>query len=282
MLGASVQVATLKQNHSLIAQAQIITRRFGPVKIAWLPRGPVWAREISEAQKHSALDILPTKFEKSVQWLSTPDGDVDRDLYARHGFFPILTPQYIAEIDLNPPVIDRLASQHGKWRNRLRHAQNSPVKARHRQYNSAQDQRLLALEESQRHTRGYRALPPAFTFAWVQNKPDGARIFIARHGTEVIAFLLVLLHHPVATYHIGWTGPQGRQLSAHNLLLWSASNWLAKNGYVRFDLGLVDTQTSPGLARFKIGSGACIRPLGPTMVRLPRVVLWGRKQHAIM
>jgi hypothetical protein len=35
------------------------------------------------------------------------------------------------------------------------------------------------------------------------------------------------------------------------------------------DLGTVDTENAPGLARFKIGSGAQIRSLGGTWLRIP-------------
>ena len=80
--------------------------------------------------------------------------------------------------------------------------------------------------------------------------------------------MLMQMHPPVATYHIGWTNAHGRSLMAHHLLLWHAANDMANHGVTRLDLGTVDTQTAPGLARFKIGSGANIRPLGPTMIRL--------------
>jgi lipid II:glycine glycyltransferase (peptidoglycan interpeptide bridge formation enzyme) len=80
--------------------------------------------------------------------------------------------------------------------------------------------------------------------------------------------MLLLLHAPVATYHIGWTGPRGRQLNAHSLLMWRASCHLADAGYTRLDLGRTDPARTPGIARFKMGTGAELRDLGATTLRL--------------
>jgi lipid II:glycine glycyltransferase (peptidoglycan interpeptide bridge formation enzyme) len=89
----------------------------------------------------------------------------------------------------------------------------------------------------------------------------------AEAGTP-IAFMLILLHGDTATYHIGWTGPRGRAVGAHNLLLWDASCTLAARGYIRLDLGRTDPLRTPGIARFKLGAGAAPRDLGPTRLRI--------------
>jgi lipid II:glycine glycyltransferase (peptidoglycan interpeptide bridge formation enzyme) len=91
----------------------------------------------------------------------------------------------------------------------------------------------------------------------------------ARQRAEELAAMLMLCHGLTATYHIGWSGPQGRATAAHQLLLVRAADWLAARGHVRLDLGTVDTDANPGLARFKIGSGAIIRPLGGSWVGVP-------------
>ena len=72
-----------------------------------------------------------------------------------------------------------------------------------------------------------------------------------------------------ASYHVGWSGPEGRAANAHPLLLWSAMQALAAEGINRLDLGDVNTEDAPGLARFKIGAGANVRPLGPTILLPP-------------
>ena len=202
--------------------------------------------------------------------IAIPDRAGDAPRFRAHGFRAILTPQHVAELDLRPPADRRLATQHGKWRNRLRHAERAGLQVDHRPFDAAKDLQLLDLDAAQQRHKGYRALPRAFTLAWAAANPEDTRLFLARSCGGMISFMLMLLHAPTASYHIGWTGSAGRAASAHHLLLWSAAAWLADHGYGRLDLGPIDTESAPGLARFKIGSGALVRPLGPTMLRLAR------------
>ena len=123
---------------------------------------------------------------------------------------------------------------------------------------------LLRVDQAQQVVKRYRGYPPLFTAAFAAANRGQARIFEARHQGAPVAALLFLCHGPVATYHIGWSGPEGRARAAHHLLLWRAMIDLAARGITRLDLGMVDTVTAPGLARFKLGSGARCRALGGT------------------
>ena len=264
-LGADVHTYRFEEAGQDLARLQLIRRRIGPLPLTWLARGPVWATPPDTAAMRTLLAALP-----GLPLVAPDTADQARALRAA-GLRPLMTAQTVAELDLTQPEAQRLARQHGKWRNRLRKAQTMAPTVTHRRLNPARDAALLGLEFVQRQTRRYSALPPAFTTAWARQNPKGTRLFLARDGHDTLAYLLVLLHRPVATYHIGWTGPAGRTASAHHLLLWQASCWLAKQGYLRFDLGSIDTETAPGLARFKLGSGATPRALGPTMAGLPRL-----------
>ena len=95
------------------------------------------------------------------------------------------------------------------------------------------------------------------------------RVLICYDNNCPIAAMLFLLHAPVVTYHIGWTSAQGRKFHAHHRMIMEAAEGFAQHGYYRMDLGLVETDRAPGLARFKIGTGAHVRPLGGTWLRLP-------------
>jgi lipid II:glycine glycyltransferase (peptidoglycan interpeptide bridge formation enzyme) len=81
--------------------------------------------------------------------------------------------------------------------------------------------------------------------------------------------MLFLLHSPWASYHIGWSGAEGRRTNAHALLLWQAMLRLREEGFTTLDLGDVNTEDAPGLARFKIGTGALVAPLGATVLVPP-------------
>ena len=138
-----------------------------------------------------------------------------------------------------------------KWRNRLNHARRSPLRVTHAPFPRQADHWLLSCEAEQRSARGYRTLPPAFAMAWPKT-----RLFTAYADGEPVAAMLFLLHAPGATYHIGWSGMEGRRTSAHNLLLTEAAEWLHRRGYTRIDLGPLEPSRAPGLSHFKLGSGA--------------------------
>ncbi len=187
------------------------------------------------------------------------------------GAVPLMTPAHLAELDLTPTFDARLAQQHPKWRNRLRHAQNAGLRVSRTNLPPDPSHWLLKAEAKQQSKRGYRGWPPTLSAAYALANKGQAKLFEAREGAEVIAALVILCHRPGATYQIGHTTPRGRALSAHNLLMWEAADWLARQGYARLDLGLIDWKHLPGLARFKLGCGAQARKLGGTWGWLPRL-----------
>lgn len=264
-LGGTVGRYRILSGENEIGRVQVLFRRWGPFRLAWVGRGPVWLAGVPEADRRAALAelagalpgvaLVQADSAAEARWLGAP---------------ALMTAPSVAELDLAAPGADRMARQHGKWRNRLRKAQAAGLTVRNRPVDMAADADLLTREAEQRKARGYTALPPAFLHHWAGRDPQATRLFTAHLGQDTVAFMLFLLHPPVATYHIGWSGAAGRRTSAHHLMLWQASEWLAARGITRLDLGTVDTQTSPGLARFKIGSGARIRAIGPTLLPLPR------------
>lgn len=268
-LGAAAAWYRLHADGADLAWLQVIRRRICAAPVTWLARGPVWQRDIPFDLRRHALATLARDLPGVT--LVSPETAEDGQAMKAAGLHQFVQARSVAEIDLTMPEAVRLARQDGKWRNRLRRAQDAGLDVIHRPLDPAGDAALLARELAQRKARRYAALPPAFTETWARVDPAAARLFLARRGGAPVAFMLVLLHPPAATYHVGWTGPAGRATSAHQLLLWQASNWLANEGFQRFDLGQADIENAPGLARFKTGSGAALRPLGPTFLALPRL-----------
>lgn len=269
LMGAQVLALTARDGARRIAQAQVVQRRIGPLALNWLPRGPVWSGDATQAQRCLFLDLLPQQPGCGGLWIAAADAPSQQADCAAAGFRALMTGQYVAELPLGADDGTRLARQAVKWRNRLKHARKSPLICRHRAFDPRRDGWLLTRDAEQRRKHHYSALPAAFTLAYAQAHPGAARLFLAQLQGQTVAALLILRHPPTASYHIGWSGADGRRHSAHNLLLWEASVWLRQQGCQRLDLGTVDTETAPGLARFKIGSGAHVRPLGPTMMRFP-------------
>ena len=107
---------------------------------------------------------------------------------------------------------------------------------------------------------GLAALPPALVPAW-QQAGGGLCVMTASLQGATVGAMLFLVHGDRATYHIGWSSPKGKQVSAHNLILWRAIAKLRKAGVRELDLGGLNTQDVPGIARFKLGTGARVRTL---------------------
>ncbi|KIC50143.1 GNAT family N-acetyltransferase [Tateyamaria sp. ANG-S1] len=231
------------------APTQVI-KRFG---VAFAPRGPIWERENPSALRRSPLRII--------------NAEQPSDIYARAGFRQLMTPAHVAELSLRE--IDWMVRAHGKWRNAWRKSEKSKLALDHTRFNVAHHAWLLAEDREQQRRKKYRALPQSIIHAYAVLHPDNVRVFTARRKEETLAAMLFLQHGQVATYHLGWSSAQGRETNAHYALLKKAADIFRARGVIRLDLGAVATDNAPGLARFKIGSGAQIRPLGGTWLRIP-------------
>lgn len=193
-----------------------------------------------------------------------PDSPAEMALKAA-GFRQLMTPATVAEIDLTQPP--RML---GKWRNALRKSERSAIKTKHRPFKLVNDHWLFDADKAQQRHKKFRAMSHIVPLNW----PVKDTLFsVAIHKGEPIAAMLFLLHHKTATYQIGWSNPLGRAFCAHQRLLHEAQQHLVTKGILRLDLGTIDTENLPGLARFKIGAGAQPRQLGGTWAALP---LWRR------
>ena len=179
-------------------------------------------------------------------------------------FLPLISPATSARLAL--PVARH--SLHGKWRNALKKAEKQGLTVSAGRCTGADLKTLLAQDGAAQKARGYRALPAAFSLTWHRLAADDLLICTARHGRRAVSRALFICHGNTATYHVAASTPHGRRLSAQRLVLWHGFQALARRGVTGLDLGLIDTVNSPGLARFKLGTGARAAAGGPTMLAL--------------
>ena len=244
------------------AQAVVIKRKFGligPVRFA--SRGPVWGRVMTGAAQ---ADLL----RGARLHIINADGLGHGALHAA-GYRQIITPQYIAELQILADPHRQKALCHQKWRNRLHQATSTKLRLEHRPFDLDKDKWVFHADHAQQQTKKFRALPHDLVVRYARAFPQQTQIMLGRVGKDIVSAMLFLLHGAVATYQIGWTNEGGRAVSAHHLMLMTAAQHLAEQGVRRLDMGNVDTDTAPGLARFKIGSGATVRALGGTWLKLP-------------
>lgn len=219
-------------------------------------RGPIWRDRGASAEW---LRHVTAHGGDTAAMLLNADGIDAHDLRVA-GFWPLMTPATLALLPLDQPVRMRAAMQQ-KWRNRLNRAETAGLRIERRPLDDP-DHWLLQAEVAQARARGYRGWPPAFSAAFAAANPGAAQVFQARRGSERLAGLVILHHGTMATYHIGHSTAAGRAANAMNLLLWQAMQWLSAQRVGMLDLGTIDTQDAPGLARFKLGTGAAVHRLG--------------------
>lgn len=230
-------------------QALVLERR----GLQMVLRGPLWQAGTPDADRRRALRRLARR---PGLTLVTPEADL-----RGFGLIPLVTPVHHAIWDLSGDLRAGLA---GKWRNRLAVAERAGLRIARGGTRSLDA--LIAAEAAQRRQRRYRAHPAAFSRAL----PVAAlRIFDWRHGGALGAGMAFVIEGGTATYHLGWAGEAARAAHVHPLMLFRAALALREEGVRWLDLGAVDTEQSPGLARFKLGTGAALRPLVATLLVLP-------------
>lgn len=174
----------------------------------------------------------------------------------------------LAISNLIEPALMR-ARLHQKWRNQLKKAENSEIVLTDQPLHAARHDWFLKAEAAQQKTQRYKSFPTHFLLAYAAANKGQARLYSAMLNGRPIAGMLVLKHGLMATYQAGITTPEGRTHCAHNLILWQVMCDLQRRRVQRLDLGRADL--SPGLRRFKLGSGADIETLAGSFLFHPWV-----------
>ncbi len=222
-------------------------------RLRLVSRGPLWEAGAGAADRRRALRRL-------ARWpgvtLVTPEEGVQG-----LGLVPLVTPMHHAIWALSG---DLRAGMSTNWRQSLDAALRAGVQV---EAGSAATLAALGLAEArQRQERGYQALPEAFT----QAIPPGAlRLWEWSDQGSLGAGMAFVVHGSTATYHLGWASGAARRAGVHAVMLTRAAEALWAEGVRWLDLGSVNTDEAPGLARFKLGTGATLKRLGATLLVLP-------------
>lgn len=236
----------------------VLRRRFGLVPVHMVTRPQIAA----PSSMLSVMRALETKGPVII----APEAPMPLE---RIGALPLVSPGTVAVLDVTPDHDTLDAGLHQKWRNRLRHARAQGLSVTRQNMPDDPQHWLLQTDLRQQAQRRYRNWPVTVTLAYGRENPGQAKLFTAHlHGAPVAA-MLVLRHGSSATYHIGHADHVGRATSAHTLLMWRVIGWCKAKGIEQLDLGMLDTENAPGLARFKLGTGAQPKRLGGTWLWWP-------------
>lgn len=249
------------ENLNNTGQAVVVERKFGlGIGLRFTSRGPIWCHDTTLQDRVDAL-------RRSRINLVNANAD-DAHVLRSAGYRQIMTPMTNATLSLHANPEKQMAQAHQKWRNAARQLDRRGLQIKTPDIRPDRLEWLLSAEKLQQKRKRYRALPDDVTRALVAASAGDALLFTANKGNAIHAAMLILRHGTQATYHIGWSDAVGRGACAHHAMILHAAGWLTRHGVTHLDLGQIDTQNAPGLARFKIGSGATIMQLGGTWLRL--------------
>lgn len=165
---------------------------------------------------------------------------------------------------------------HGKWRTDLRFALKSDIKLENGS-GTAIETRFLKLFEMVQVAKGFRPdVSPEFHFG-LSGSDYAHEVLIATHKGRDIAGVVIGHAGACTTYLFGATTPEGRPLRAGYFLTWKALQLARSAGSKWYDLGGIDTEENPDVARFKRRMGgtsiysvpfeACSTDLAPRFIK---------------
>jgi len=268
-LGVQVRRAVVRADdgHAL-AVAQFICRRMGfYLNVASCSRGPVWASGVDAAARTAALRQLRKTLPLGavrIPLFSFEAGLHDLLPGETRGLSRVMTGYSTVLLDLMQTDDALRAGLEGKWRNRLHKALSQPRLQILAAPSHSRLQWLLEREAQQRQDRHFGGLPANFVQSYAAQGGKTDPNFIvgwADTGRQTVAAMLFLLHGQRATYHIGWSSDEGRDLNAHNAILWKSLAALRDRGVRTLDLGGVNTRDLAGISRFKLGTGGKVLTL---------------------
>ncbi len=250
-----------------IAFGQIITRRILHfVRFSLLLKGPVWLNNIDDNQKRQILETLRKKYPlKSLNLFvfspeeeTAPEGS-GQNIYKDLGFRQVITGNSTVLIDLNLTADQLWAGLYGKNRTQIRKADKHDFDVIFADHNHLYTNWLLGKERKQQKEKKYQGLPIGLVKGYGEFAPKykgvSTAFVIERGKREPTAGVLFLRHGRCATYHIGWTGNNGRKTGALNLLLWKMILKLKDEGVETIDLGGLNTEEGADIARYKLSFG---------------------------
>lgn len=270
-MDVDMQRAMVWEGDRLVAVAQFMCRRMaGYLSLASCTRGPVWGTDVSVAERQQVYrqlrQSMPLQRLKVV--LFSPDRSMAQiDGAELKGLSRVMTGYSTVLLDLRKPLATLKAELEGKWRNRLTKVLANEKIRYQVQPSFKRCEWLLGKEVDQREAKKFHGLPVEFVRAYIQSANEQAPVFAvayAQLGKDTIAAMLFLIHGRVASYHMGWADAQGRQLNAHNALLWHAVGYFQAMKIDVLDLGGVNTHDLPGISRFKLGTGGQVLTLAGT------------------
>lgn len=265
-IGARAKFFALEDSDGIVAAAAVRMKAVPVLRrgIAWIPSGPLLRPKAKPAPGQTRIAAVLSLLRQQV---SLRDGYLLRFRPSGTSLIPasdmadaareagyVATAQRRAyrsfAMDLSLPEATLLRALHGKWRTDLRFAQKSGLEL-DRGHGASYAQRFLALFDQVQLAKGFQPdIDPAFHFA-LDGPTYDVEILLAQKNGQDIAGIVTGRSGVCTTYLFGATTEAGRPLRAGYFLTWAAMQLARTRGGLWYDMGGVDFEANPDVARFK-------------------------------
>ena len=257
------RIGAIRLDGKIIGMLTLQEVAIGPFKMVELYRGPIWFYESPEA---SWLEEFAKLFAKEYprgllqrrRWLPEwPDSETARKTLKRLGFKGTKNFYETIWLDLTRPEDELRASLKSNWRGHLNRGVNAELDIRIDRDGSSIPL-FIDYHEQERTRKKYLTRGADLLTNELKNAATLKELLIlwAVEGKEPVAAVAIVMHGNSATYRAGWSLERGRELRAHNVLLWDAVTMLKGAQYRALDLGgTTPTSGSAGYIKFKQGMG---------------------------
>lgn len=255
---------------ALVAGAQALYRRLGPLTLGYIPKGPALAEDSPEAAallwqglRRASRRMRAVSLKVEPEWR---DAETQRHAWLRaHGLRPsaeCIQPRRTVIVDLRGEEEALLARMKPKWRYNIRLSMRRGVTVR--EGGEADLGAFHRLMEITGRRDGFGIHSAAYyRRAWALfASEDRARLLLAEYEGELLAGLLAYAFNGQAWYLYGASGEAHRDLMPNHQLQWRAMQWARSLGCTQYDLwGITDedpaspTAALSGVERFKLGFG---------------------------
>jgi len=253
--GWQVERLALRDENSgeLRGVAQILLRRLRAGSMAYVAKGPVVLPEDESVWTRLLGMLRDWGRERGVTFLKIePDWEGEhprRQLFAELGFRPVeraIQPSTTILVGLEGAQEEILKQMKSKTRYNIRLADRKGVKVREGDdgdvslfyglMEETRDRDLFGIYEEEYYRQ-----------AWLTFAPQGkGKLFLAHHGDELLAGLMVFAFGSRAYYLYGASSNRHRNLMPNHLLQWRAMLWARAQGCATYDLWGVPDEAGQG------------------------------------
>jgi hypothetical protein len=242
-----------------IALVQVLQRRFaGILQVLRINRGPIFLTTPGASPQSDVWNELARlgSLRHGRVLTAAPElelaGSALRFL-AQYGLKQ-LTPiaWESAWIDLRLDLVTLRKRLDGKWRNMLASAEKAGLELEICTDDRSFEWMLARYRENMQQKKFYG--PEIALLRGLRENCESPPIILrALMSDEAVAGICIIRHGLAATYLLGWSGNDGRNMKANQFLLWEGVGYLKQNGLRWLDLGGFSEEQTPGIAAFKLG-----------------------------